>query len=194
MTAEEYITNLSHVIAIHMHPGGMYGGEDGIRALARTVGMGLADYSDEEYRKARGGMYGQLVIKPTFGTSWLPKGINAWDFLKWVDEARNAELAERALAAVEPTSPPRWTGPLAETPEWVRKAVRLFGGFQEGRVVLYDDDSPLVAEFTSPAGLILHLYPRDRERLTAMTWEQVERLTPAEARVWGGGKYHFVWQ
>ncbi len=192
MTAEEYIKNLSAVVGIHMHPGGRYGGPGGIRALARVIGHGLADYSDKEYRGAIGGIYGQIVIKPTFGLSWFPR-VDAREFYAWVDEARREELSERALAAIKPTSAPRWTGPLAQAPEWVRKAVRAFGGFQQGSVALYDENSPLVAEFASPAGLILRLYPRDREQFTAMTWEQVEGLTPAEARVWGGGVYHFIW-
>jgi len=192
MTAEEYLSNMSQVIGIHMHPGGRYGGFDGIRALAREIGLGLADYSDEEYRKARGGIYGQIVIRPTFGTSWLPR-VNAGDFLKWVDEARQSELQERALAAAEPTSPPQWTGPLAQAPEWVRKAVRAFGGFQQGSVVLYDADSPLSAEFTSPAGLVLRLYPRDREMFKVLTWKQVDSLTSADVKLWGRGKYHFIW-
>ena len=191
MTAEEFISNMSQVIGIHMHPGGRYGGPDGIRALARMIGLGLADYSDEEYRKARGGIYGQIVIKPTFGTSWFPR-VDARDFLKWEDEARQRELQERALAAAEPTSPPRWTGPLAQAPEWVRKAVRAFGGFQQGSVVLYDAD-PLVAVFTSPAGLVLRLYPRDREMFKVLTWEQVDSLTSADIQLWGRGKFHFVW-
>ena len=185
MTAEEYIHNMSSVIGIHMHPAGRYGGPDGIRALAQMLGRSLADYSDEEYRKAKGGIYGQIVIKPTFGTSWLPR-VDARDFNKWMDVARQRELRERALAAVKPSGFPVWDGPLAQAPEWVRKAVDVFGGFQQGSVALYDADSPLAAEFTSPAGLTLRLYPRDKDCL-----EGVDHIPGV--RLWGGGVYHFLW-
>ena len=95
-SVEQYIKSLENVLAPHFGPDCLYHGERGALRLAREVGVGLADFPQEEVNNIVQSLYSRLVVRFTLTSrSGVPL-----DAKPWFDELRKADAEERQKRAL----------------------------------------------------------------------------------------------